>query len=740
MKRSILIVIVLFFVSSSFSQEKKYTTYRVKANETLSSIARKIGVTTYDLEKLNPDAKDGLHIDEVLIIPNKNYKKKKIKSFILPRTKNHKTASHKVMQDSIKNGILYHKVRAGETIYSLSKKYKVKKKKILKLNHLKKRAAISIGQVLKIPTDKKDTHPTKRKVIQDTSNSKYDKHTVIAGETKYTLARMHHIDVSELERINPFLKENVLRVGDEILVPRETLNIPDNSQTETNLPKLYTVKEEDTFYNFEHNLGIKKSDLIALNPQLKDGLKVGMQIVLPKKTVEQVATDMPNYKLHQVGFQETFYMLGKKYNVTEEQLKAINPELKDGLKEGMTIKIPLFENKFLEDAEMMMEGDLTGKQVNITMLLPFKSDVPVDFSKNDKRVDFLNKVTDFYFGALMALDSLQKKGLDVTLKVIDTKNDANVVRSIASTQDFSDSDFIIGPLVYSKYKEFAKNIPIDSIPLISPISKKNHALIFKSNVIQNTPKIEDIETAMLHFIKDNYRDQNLVIIADEGEEIKPKLARVKTFLMQNDSINEITILQMDENQIKREEFDKAVLKNKDNWFILVTDPKKTTTTSVAVNTLGAYPKEFNITLFALERGNNFTKSSLSNKNLNRLNVHFPIVTFVDKEAANIIRFNKKYFDRFGSFPTAYSYKGFDALYDASIRMANYNHLNQAYSAGNSYRLADKFKYGNSPYQGFFNKGVYIIEMKDFQLVQANPIINDRIEKKIDTKKESEKKE
>lgn len=719
MKRSILIVIVLFFVSSSFSQEKKYTTYRVKANETLSSIARKIGVTTYDLEKLNPDAKDGLHIDEVLIIPNKNYKKKKIKSFILPRTKNHKTASHKVMQDSIKNGILYHKVKAGETIYFLSKKYKVKKKKILKLNHLKKRAAISIGQVLKIPTDKKDTYPPKRIVIQDTSNSKYDKHTVIAGETKYTLARMHHIDVSELERINPFLKENVLRVGDEILVPRETSNISDNSQTETNSPKLYTVKAEDTFYNFEHNLGIKKSDLIALNPQLKDGLKVGTQIVLPKKKVEQVTTDTPNYKLHQVGFQETFYMLGKKYNVTEEQLKALNPELKDGLKEGMTIKIPFFDTEKLEDSNELIEKDISGKQLNLVMLLPFKATESVDFSSNSKHTKFVNKVTDFYFGALMALDSLKTKGLHVNLQVFDTKNDKNEVQKIANQNNFSSADAVIGPLVYKRFKEFAEQAILDSIPLISPISKQNHEVIFKPNVVQNSPKLEVIENVMLQYVKDNYNKQNLVLIVDEGEEITPKLERVKQFLKQNDSITKITVLKMEKNQIKREEFDKTVLKDKNNWFVLITNLKNPTTTSVAVNTLGAYPLEYKITLFALEYGNNFKYAMLSNKDLNRLNIHYPLVTFIDTENSTIKHFTKKYVLKFGSLPTEYSFKGFDSVYDAAIRIANYSKLDNGYTAGNSYRLANEFLYKKLPYQGYYNNGVYVVEMKDFQVMNAN---------------------
>ena len=717
MKKNILILSFILFALTMFSQERKYTTYRVKAQETLSSIARKIGTTTYDLEKLNPDAKEGLHVDEVLIIPNPKFKKTPAKTPVFKYRKVVKTKPEsRIFKDSIKNGILYHKVKAGETVYSLSKKYKVKKKKILKLNHLKKRANISIGQILKIPTDKPDTALPRHLVVADTNNLKYEKYIVKPKETKYSLARLHNISVEQLEEINPFLKNNTLKEGDEILLPKDNTELKNtgDKQEEENL---YTITEDDTFFNFEHNLGYKKEELLALNPQLKDGLKVGMQIKLPVKS-ESKEIEKP-YKLHQVGFQETFYMLKRNYNVTKEELIALNPELTDGLKEGMTIKIPAHNSEQTEDVNEMIEGEIMGKNINLVMLLPFKANQNIDFTKKDKPTKFAKKVTDFYFGALMALDSLQKKGVNITLKVFDTKNDINEVKNILNTTDFSNTDAVIGPLVYSKFKMFATNFKNDSIPLISPVSKKNHATVFKPNVVQNTPKLEDIENVMLQFIRSKYKNQNIVIVADEGTEIDTKIKRVQEFLKQNDSIKNISVLKMEKNQIKREKFDKVVLKDKENWIILVTNPKKVATTSVVVNSLGAYPLDYNITLFALDRDKNFKESELSNKNLNRLKVHFPLVTFAEKSNLNIINFEKSYILKFGSLPTEFSYKGFDTTYDAVIRLASYKKTDAAFRAGNSYRIANKFMYQKVPFQGYYNKGVNIVYMKDFQFVYAN---------------------
>lgn len=718
MKKSILVLLFVCITVLSFSQEKKYTTYRVKENETLSSIARKIGVTTFDLEKLNPDAKNGIHIDEVLIIPNKKYKQSILRRGDLKTRKKGVT----VFKDSIRNGILYHKVRAGETIYSLSKKYHVKKKKILRLNHLKKRANIKVGQLIKIPTDKKDTEVPKHIVIEDTTSDKYKKHKVKAGETEYTLAKINNISIKELENLNPFLKQRGLKEGDEILIPK--VSKPKKEEVlENNEEKLYTITEQDTFYNFTHNLGYTKEELIALNPQLKDGLKVGMQILLPTKENEQI--ENVSYKLYQVGFQETFYMLEKKYGITKEELIALNPKLEEGLKEGMTIKIPIINSEKLEDANIMPESEIHGKKVNLALLLPFKADHSVDFSINNNNTIFTNKIMDFYFGALIALDSLKSKGLNVHLKVLDTKNDPKEIQKIKNKYDFSNQDAIIGPLVFNRFKEFTANFPMDSIPLISPTSKKNHALIFKSNIVQNTPKKEDIENKMLQYIKDNYSNQNIVIVADEDTQIEPKLQRVQQFLKQNDSIKKITVLRMEKNQIKREEFDKTVLKDKENWLILVTHPKKPTTTSVVVNTLGAYPTDYKIILFTLEKGKNFIDAVLSNKDLNRLNVHFPLDTFIDTEDSSVRKFIEKYTKKFGSRPSAYSFKGFDAVYDTAIRLANYQKMDALYQAGNSYRLADKFQYQKVPYQGYYNKGVYIVEMNNFHLMIANETVEEK---------------
>ena len=54
-----------------FAQDKKFITYKVQEGETIQSISKALSITPYDLLKLNPDIKDNVNMDDILIIPNK---------------------------------------------------------------------------------------------------------------------------------------------------------------------------------------------------------------------------------------------------------------------------------------------------------------------------------------------------------------------------------------------------------------------------------------------------------------------------------------------------------------------------------------------------------------------------------------------------------------------------------------------------------------------------------------------
>ncbi|MCF6350721.1 MAG: LysM peptidoglycan-binding domain-containing protein [Flavobacteriaceae bacterium] len=678
MKKTILIIIFLVSITS-FSQEKKYTTYRVTDSETVTSIAKKLGVTPFNLLKLNPDAKNGIEIDEVLIIPNRSYKS-------IASTKQITTLTLS-QKDSIKNGILYHTVKSGETIYSLCRKYKVKKKKILKLNKLKRKSKISLGQVLKFPTNKKDTFSKK----EETNNieNKFFNYTVAADDTKYALARKYKISVDELEGLNPQLISKALNEYDVIKLPI----INTETQINPQVSETHTVQFQETFYSLIKHYNTTKEKLIDLNPELKNGLKEGMQIKIPKRN-----SRTPIIRTHLVKKKETYYSLNKLYNVTKEDLLQLNPELKEGLKEGMLLKI----SKKIEVAENLLniEANFSGKKLDVALLLPFTS------IKKDKN---LNKIIDFYLGAIMAINDLKKKGLSVNLKVLDTKGDKATISNIVNTNDFSNADIIIGPMYYSNLEQITKTLQNNKAPIISPVATNDHRLLNAENVIQNAVSKKQLEKRMLDFIKKNYTNQNIIIIANNEKESKLKTTKIENYLKSNSSINKVTVLNLEKGYIRSKKFN-TIDKKKENWVIILDDKGAS---EIAVE--GFKSTKIKATLFALNKSDNF--DNIKNSDLNKVNFHYPTTTFVDNKDVNIIAFNKKYESKYSAEPSNFAYKGYDAVKDALLRIATYKNVNDSFQTGQTKGLTSNFNYVTTG-SSHANKAIFVVKYKDFEIVKV----------------------
>src|SRR5690606_27328105 len=97
----------------------------------------------------------------------------------------------------------------------------------------------------------------------------------------------------------------------------------------------------------------------------------------------------------------------------------------------------------------------------IVLLLPFnvsniESDTTLSTQARLKRDGFLNMTLDFYSGALMAIDSAKRLGLNFNVKIFDsqeTKSSSNVV-SIIQNNNVDEADAVIGPF-YPQYVEKA---------------------------------------------------------------------------------------------------------------------------------------------------------------------------------------------------------------------------------------------------------------------------------------------
>ena len=100
--------------------------------------------------------------------------------------------------------------------------------------------------------------------------------------------------------------------------------------------------EISKFYKRELN------DIVIDNPESIDGIKPGqvLKILISSKIPsEQRVNDTTNFIMHKVEKGQTIYSITKQYGVSQEKLKVLNPELKDGLKLNQFIRIPVLKLK-----------------------------------------------------------------------------------------------------------------------------------------------------------------------------------------------------------------------------------------------------------------------------------------------------------------------------------------------------------------------------------------------------------
>ena len=242
-------------LSFHISWSQDYRTHKVKAGETIESIASAYMVTPFDIYALNPDAKSGLNPETVIIIPSSRVAK-----------------TPTITEKQEVSGFRNHKVKRKETLFSIAKKYGVTIDDIKKHNRRLYSANLRKGDRIKIPEYK-----TVR--ITNTLENTIKTYEVLPKEGKWRIAYKFGITVDELERLNPKLPDT-LKVGQLINVP----NIADNEVAEVDENYgYYTVLPKEGYYRLKLKLGLSQEEIEELNPGLKEtGLKAGMVLKVPK--------------------------------------------------------------------------------------------------------------------------------------------------------------------------------------------------------------------------------------------------------------------------------------------------------------------------------------------------------------------------------------------------------------------------------------------------------------------------
>ena len=154
---------------------------------------------------------------------------------------------------------LIHVVGRGETIYSISRFYRVGADDLMRINGITDPATLQAGRRLTIPpsafSDVSVSTGTPSSVaVSASSRQNLTNYRAVRGDTLYSIARNNGISLQTLLEINGFSSNHVLRAGDTIKVPArnataQTGAAANNSRTSTGLYSLrWPVAPKDIAY------------------------------------------------------------------------------------------------------------------------------------------------------------------------------------------------------------------------------------------------------------------------------------------------------------------------------------------------------------------------------------------------------------------------------------------------------------------------------------------------------------
>jgi len=689
MKKIIALISILLAMSlTSYAQDaRKYTTYVVKKGESLKKIAKKVGCKVREIKDLNPDIRRRPKVNTTLVVPNKNYTKKII-------LKKEERTTHTVEQ--------------GDGFYGIAKKYNVTIQSIKDANP-QIDGDLKPGQTIKIPL--------RSDFSISTDKRKLNVYKVKKGDNKWNVSQKFGISVTELETLNPN-HTGSLKVEDSIIVPEvKDKNIADyeeKSETKQDSSIIYhTVKKGEGLFRIAVIYNTTQEKIIELNPISTKKLRAGMLLRIPGKKKTK-------FLIHKVVKGDTFFSLTKTYGVTKEMLLELNKDLKLGLNQGMDLKIktlPIIINKNYTPLEDVITTD---KPLHLSILMPIMvKDSGATMSKADAQLQ--NICTDFYMGAEMAIDSLRKQGLQVTHHIYDTKNDLAELYAITKNDDFKQSDLIIGPFFFSKAIDLANRV--SDIPVFTPIFSKKQCNDTHENLIKTAVNQKERINKLVLYLSENYTSQKIIIITDDKKENRTKGLEIGGLLQLHGSISNIDYIYPSHNKkneshiyMDKKKLIKSIPQKGDTWVILISN--EAIINADVANTYGVISKHKAVRLFTL---NTFKKFDyLDFGHLSSLNWTFPSEQFEEFDSTSKKTFVTKYKKRNHSYPTPYSFTGFDLTYDLLIRLSSNETIEDGLNAGVSNRLAHQYKYYKTTNGDYKNKGVMMVSFSKemtFKLIE-----------------------
>ena len=567
-------------------------------------------------------------------------------------------------------------------------------------------------------------------------------HTVELGNTLWGLQQMYGVRVEDIMSNNSNLNEG-LSVGQKIIipVPNYVKPLPETSK--------YKVKKGETLYGLSRKFNTTVDELIKINPELSKGLKKGQLIQVPGKIEPEIAEEIepeiidepvPNPFVadtiletqetvtvsfsdsivrHNVMSHETMYSISKRFMVSIEKIMEINKLSTTRLSEGQVLIIPVKSERITkvpvkpvpdvydpDDNEPLIFE--IKERYKIAVILPLHLDYGPGYSKYVSSV-----ATQFYMGALMALDSLKAMGLNADVHFFDSKNDSAAVQALVNGSEFLDVDLVIGPFFSKTQAIVAQYCKNNKIRMVCPVSSESKLLEKNRLVYASVPSNITLVTGLAQYVLRTHAQDKIILVKSTDKDDLPLYEAFRK------SFNESPMLGESRPALRETTIDgmKSYLDRSSKNIIIIPTLDKTTGVRF-MNTLNrssfkAKPDE--IYVFGMKEWVDFT--DINNIYKNKFNLHFGSPNFVDYYTDEMIELNRTFRHEYNTDMSKIAVQAYDVFL---FYCSNFFLENQKPNLMmNNFRM-EQF----SESDGYENQNVFILEQEEYELRDSENPIND----------------
>jgi LysM repeat protein len=573
---------------------------------------------------------------------------------------------------------------------------------------------------------------------------KYYVHHVAPGNTLFAIAKSFSVEVADLVAANPGADQG-LSIGQEILVPVDAIDQKAARKSDIRTEGefvLHTVQKKETLFSLSKQYGVSVNELSELNPEAARQLTTGAVLRIPvakSTTIDQVylaPASSDTFMVHQVVSGETPYSISKKYDIPLDSINKANDGFVSGIRIGQWIKIPKYKEAFLEanealfepvDSSMAMYATENLNKYNIAFLLPFElhlNDSLVKSLMAGKELFVLTEIAlEYYRGARIAIDSLEKMGLNAEIYVFDVGEDVVDAREIMRRPEMRKMHMIFGPMHKGSLGVVSDESKKAGTYLVSPNTFTNEVFADNPYLFRAAASRETMLRYLANFTAIQHTSENVLMVNSEKPNDWPYRKLFKGYYNEamgtypntfSDSIRSVT-----KEQFLGEKAAKWLRKDVKN--ILIVPSNELAFVSDFLTRISSLDSEYEIQVYGLDQWIRYDNIEAAYKN--RFKLRLVVPGFVNYEEPHVIEYLSEFRERYHMEPSrwGYGFLGYDLTMYFGKALLEHG-LGFPRTAGDEDMIGTytNYRFGKSSTgQDFENKSVYILEYDAYDLKRIN---------------------